>query len=377
MHSRRTDPGRQDDYLVPHWINLSFYTSDRKIGYSTFTPRIKLPPLKNPETADVKKRDVPYFPPRIQDLHPPDSSKSSFSSLSSVEFHLSGFAYDEYDAQVFELPRAKGRTSTLTRKSLTGSSSNISSPKKEEGSVKIPSKDDSSVSEYQSRSVSPRKSSRAIKIPSQHLAPGHLDMYSRTYSGQAPHHDNHPDTLKYDAGDSDCEETYDQVSSSLTEKPVWGSAGHNTDIKKYMMRPGRALVNPFDPSNVTVKLTSNRRRWTHIFPKAPTPNRHGSESSGGHDTSTQAHSPSSSYTGTIGRNTSIDATLRKISDWSAVSDHVHDTSMGAHDSTVSSGVKMRSVSVTGGDHVSRLGSVMWGVSTDMSWDATLTTGDND
>lgn len=34
--------------------------------------------------------------------------------------------------------------------------------------------------------------------------------------------------------------------------------------------PGRALINPFDPSHVTVKLTSNRRRWTHIFPKGPT-----------------------------------------------------------------------------------------------------------
>lgn len=32
-------------------------------------------------------------------------------------------------------------------------------------------------------------------------------------------------------------------------------------------RPGRALINPFDPSHITIKLTSNRRRWTHIFPK--------------------------------------------------------------------------------------------------------------
>lgn len=31
--------------------------------------------------------------------------------------------------------------------------------------------------------------------------------------------------------------------------------------------PGRALINPFDPSHVTVKMTSNRRRWTHVFPK--------------------------------------------------------------------------------------------------------------
>ncbi|MPC82841.1 DEP domain-containing protein 5 [Portunus trituberculatus] len=32
-------------------------------------------------------------------------------------------------------------------------------------------------------------------------------------------------------------------------------------------RPGRSLINPFDPSHMTIKLTSNRRRWIHIFPK--------------------------------------------------------------------------------------------------------------
>lgn len=37
-----------------------------------------------------------------------------------------------------------------------------------------------------------------------------------------------------------------------------------------IIRPGRSLINPFDPSHVTIKLTSNRRRWTHIFPKGPT-----------------------------------------------------------------------------------------------------------
>lgn len=31
-------------------------------------------------------------------------------------------------------------------------------------------------------------------------------------------------------------------------------------------RPSRALINPFDPSHLTIKLTSNRRRWTHVFP---------------------------------------------------------------------------------------------------------------
>lgn len=40
--------------------------------------------------------------------------------------------------------------------------------------------------------------------------------------------------------------------------------------KNSVLRPGRALINPFAPSHVTIKLTSNRRRWTHIFPKGPT-----------------------------------------------------------------------------------------------------------
>lgn len=39
---------------------------------------------------------------------------------------------------------------------------------------------------------------------------------------------------------------------------------------KVISRSGRALINPFAPSHVTIKLTSNRRRWTHIFPKGPT-----------------------------------------------------------------------------------------------------------
>lgn len=41
---------------------------------------------------------------------------------------------------------------------------------------------------------------------------------------------------------------------------------------KELRKPGRALINPFDPSHAVIKLTSNRRRWTHIFPRGPTGN---------------------------------------------------------------------------------------------------------
>jgi hypothetical protein len=44
------------------------------------------------------------------------------------------------------------------------------------------------------------------------------------------------------------------------------TASRTTEIR----RPSRSLINPFDPSHAVIKLTSNRRRWTHIFPRGPT-----------------------------------------------------------------------------------------------------------
>lgn len=58
-------------------------------------------------------------------------------------------------------------------------------------------------------------------------------------------------------------------SSDTTDSPTSMSrASPKSSVSnKPVIRTGRALINPFDPSHVTVKLTSNRRRWTHIFPK--------------------------------------------------------------------------------------------------------------
>jgi len=373
IHSRRSELYREDDYLVPHWINLSFYHSDKKLGYSTFKPRIKLPPLKNPEE---QKKTTCYFPPSITETNPPDTA----------------FGYDEYDARVFELPRTKNmRTRTLTRSSMTGSSNNITSPKKEresDKSMRIPSKDDSSVGDYQSRSISPRKMSSAISIPSNtssHVVSGHLDHYSKTYSGhykgkagvdRGRHTSDHFDTVA--DHDSDSDEILDQVSSSLTDKPVWGSAGVQSDVKNYLQRPGRALVNPFDPSNVTVKLTSNRRRWTHIFPQGPSshvPHHHKRHVSRIDSTQETGGSPASSCSGTMATlNRAMDSTFKKIADYS-VGERITGGGSGKKLSDADdSGLPRHRVSVT--DQVTRLGSLMWGVSVsgDQVWDATLTTG---
>ena len=52
------------------------------------------------------------------------------------------------------------------------------------------------------------------------------------------------------------------------QRPIVGSdPSAETQIKKQNLTKNlKALVNPFNPSQITIKLTSNRRRWTHVFP---------------------------------------------------------------------------------------------------------------
>ena len=67
--------------------------------------------------------------------------------------------------------------------------------------------------------------------------------------------------------DSDFE-TYHYV------RPVVGSAGSPVGhSKKYLhkYKQRRALINPFAPSRMQFKMTSNRRRWVHAFPTGNDP----------------------------------------------------------------------------------------------------------
>lgn len=84
-----------DDYSMPHWINLSFYSTNKKVAYSSFVPRIKLPPLcpEANSTEDNKENQRQKF---------------SADPHQSEYIHNSLFDYDAYDAQIFTLPPAHG-----------------------------------------------------------------------------------------------------------------------------------------------------------------------------------------------------------------------------------------------------------------------------
>ncbi|XP_018575456.1 GATOR complex protein DEPDC5 isoform X3 [Anoplophora glabripennis] len=217
FHNKDTHLNVPDDYSMPHWINLSFYSTNKKIAYSNFIPRIKLPPPL--PDGDVKK----------------DSPRSKL--LPEDEYiHNSFFDYDAYDAKIFQMPPAYHSTenSTLHHKvpprynrfkrssgSLLDSQDFTKGQRRKMSDPDIPQRINSN----------PR--SEPIAIP------------SATYTPVvSPHAD---------------------VERELSPPPrmVVGSEGSPPFESK-------ALINPFDPSHVTIKLTSNRRRWTHIFPKGPT-----------------------------------------------------------------------------------------------------------
>jgi len=398
MHGRGAETGGHEDYSMPHWMNLSFFTTDRKIGYSSFIPRIKLPPLICPTMEDVKVLTC-YFPPSVTESHLPESP----------------FAYDEYDANVFALPVAKNRNFSSARKSITGSSNNLSSHSKNIKSgdsnqvdrdgrkFTIGGFEEGSLRKSESHTLLGSKRSSNITIPSTSikLEKKEEEIYSKSFGGEFKmQHGNTVNKigLRLDLSPERDSLEEESVSTSLKDKPIFGSAGSQFDhsnIKTYLLRPGRALVNPFDPSHVTVKLTSNRRRWTHIFPKGPTGHHQQSHTQQvGQEAAVESRaSPTGARNSPVGSTSSgqvpftpvrgvSESTLKRISDI-GVSSLIHERDNKCKSTIVASDVKaeysnldkhqLRHRSTSNSD-TRQLGTFMWGATGEQPWDATLTTG---
>ncbi|KAL5290697.1 DEPDC5 family protein [Megaselia abdita] len=207
-----------DDYSLPHWINLSFYSTNKKVSYSTFMPRIKIPSLKAENKENVPKTKY----------------ENSFLSCNQSEnIHNSLFDYDEYDSQIFQAQPAQSTCSLqrIVRAKKT------SVPSLE--TYVQNSQNDLDIISHKTAVLQPRRKMSDPDI--HHGVSGVLSTLNGT--------------------------------SNLSESLI---AENNVQSRKSIVsatpiiRPGRSLINPFDPSHVTIKLTSNRRRWTHIFPKGPT-----------------------------------------------------------------------------------------------------------
>lgn len=210
-----------DDYSMPHWINLSFYSTNKKVAYSTFIPRIRLPPLVTNQGEQAQREKLEKQKAMIG---AEDSSDQAY-------IHNSLFDYDAYDEQIFQLPQHGSITCSLQRVPRTKKTS-------------VPSLDgnySNSVSATKDWEKNLVKHRRKMSDPDIHHSM--MNLFSNISEN------NSPNTM--------------ETVSQTTVTPV----KQKRLIKPAAIMRGRALINPFDPSHVTIKLTSNRRRWSHIFPK--------------------------------------------------------------------------------------------------------------
>ncbi|XP_075800134.1 GATOR1 complex protein DEPDC5 isoform X14 [Microtus pennsylvanicus] len=245
LHNRSVprDSRLGDDYNIPHWINHSFYTSKSQLFCNSFTPRIKLAGKKPASEKTKNGRDTSLGTPK--------------ESENTLPIQVD---YDAYDAQVFRLPGPSRAQRLATCRSVreqenhnrkSASSCDVSS------SPSLPSRalPTEEVRSQASDDSSLGKSTNILMIPNPHL-----------------HQYEVSSSLGYTSTRADVLENMiepPQRDSSAPGRFHVGSAESMLHVRPGGYTPQRALINPFAPSRMPMKLTSNRRRWMHTFPVGP------------------------------------------------------------------------------------------------------------
>ncbi|XP_076401880.1 GATOR1 complex protein DEPDC5 isoform X10 [Peromyscus maniculatus bairdii] len=244
LHNRSVprDSRLGDDYNIPHWINHSFYTSKSQLFCNSFTPRIKLAGKKPASEKTKNGRDTSLGTPK--------------ESENTLPIQVD---YDAYDAQVFRLPGPSRAQRLATCRSVreqenhnrkSASSCDVSS------SPSLPSRalPTEEVRSQASDDSSLGKSTNILMIPHPHL-----------------HQYEVSSSLGYTSTRDVLENMIEppQRDSSAPGRFHVGSAESMLHVRPGGYTPQRALINPFAPSRMPMKLTSNRRRWMHTFPVGP------------------------------------------------------------------------------------------------------------
>ncbi|XP_077995219.1 GATOR1 complex protein DEPDC5-like [Glandiceps talaboti] len=248
-----------DDYNIPYWINHSFYTSKdqqqkQRLMPANFIPRIKL--AETPTTESNQAIDDSLFEP----------GRDSYMDKSNTELPDVVIDHNAYDAQVFKLP------SHIKQ----GVKSQYLTPKRYE--------------KYADRIRKSDGLSRKVSLELRPVSPEVEVPYTKSYSTNAmeipnprPRSNTVTGTNKKSLeGAIDCITsksfqiaTSQEMEDNLPTRLIVGSASMVTDHQPgkpwpYGQRMQRALINPFAPSQIIDRLTSNKRRWTHTFPLGPT-----------------------------------------------------------------------------------------------------------
>eukprot|EP00102_Acyrthosiphon_pisum_P010299 XP_008178582.1 PREDICTED: DEP domain-containing protein 5 isoform X2 [Acyrthosiphon pisum] len=223
------DESLGDDCSIPHWINLSFYRSNHMPQRSTFVPRIKVPNQFSNILLNRPKMGLRAV------------SSNSLSASLRKRFTNSAQDYINYDHGVFN---KKIKTRMPSRFSYTNNILPLNklneisaSRKKKFSTCSFDVNSDNSIA--LSRSLSPLKQRSITPPPKSQCEFTNLPPLNRNRSRSID------DSLK----------KYNKLAIS------------KQDNLKFVRV--RGLINPFDKSRYHVKLTSNRRRWSHTFPEKP------------------------------------------------------------------------------------------------------------
>ncbi|KAM6423217.1 GATOR1 complex protein DEPDC5 isoform 3-T3 [Liasis olivaceus] len=246
LHNRCSsgDSRLGDDYNIPHWINHSFYTSKSQLQCNSFTPRIKLAAQK-PQSEKAKS-----------------SRESSLGAPKEAENALPiQVDYDGYDAQVFRLPGPSRAPRCTTFRSVRERESRPSKTSSSYDVASSPSLQSRPLPPEEVRSQASDDSSLGrisdiLMIPRPHL---HLQYEVSSSLGYTSTRDPLENMLESQQRDSSAPGRF-HVGSAESRLHIRSAGGYT---------PQRALINPFAPSRMPMKLTSNRRRWMHTFPVGP------------------------------------------------------------------------------------------------------------
>ncbi|XP_060048727.1 GATOR1 complex protein DEPDC5 isoform X2 [Erinaceus europaeus] len=242
LHNRSAPRDSQlgDDYNIPHWINHSFYTSRSQLSCNSFTPRIRLAGKKPASEKEKNGRDPSLGTPR--------------EAENTLPIQVD---YDAHDAQVFRLPgpaRAQRLSTCRAVRERDGHARKSASYCDVSSSPALPGRAPPEEARSQaSDDGSLGGGTSVLRIPPPHLHPYEVSS-SLGYCGTRDALDNPPEP---------------QRDSSAPGRFHVGSAESMLRVRPGGCAPQRALINPFAPSRMPMKLTSNRRRWMHTFPVGP------------------------------------------------------------------------------------------------------------
>lgn len=304
-----------DVYNMPHWINLSFYSSENQVYYSNFIPRIKLPTLNtNKLKTETSKSTITaetHLPTRTRNesntltvddntarAQDKDRSTGQATPIGRHQSHSGARAananghhqfsshpsmpdlvdYDDYDAQVF---KANSMVTYHCQQQASRGERSILGDIDANADYLSDTEDDFLERDNRNKSASIQRRSSDVKNYQEYSRnmkrqiSENLPIVQSRANSQQSHHNHHHHHLNHQT-------TFTRMSlvdSYLTDVKVKPESADDLSVRGYNVQSSRlnrsttrpkALINPFDPSHMTIKLTPNRRRWTHVFPQGPT-----------------------------------------------------------------------------------------------------------